>query len=161
MVQCGRCPLRFGLPVWVLPLGPGLGESGGTMRDRSFWSLRMICLQRSTKASSTFALLRALVSKYGMFHSRDMANARGRDTARSSSRSDLLPMRTMGTLLSSFIRRICSRNSVSSQKDEADVMLKTKRKPWPVFMYSSLRMVSLGPTTYLAGAFTSWRLRTC
>lgn len=73
-----------------------------------------------------------------MFHSRDMAKARGRGTARSSSKSDLLPIRTMGTLLSSFMRRICSRNSASSQKDDAEVMLNTNRKPWPVFMYSSL-----------------------
>ena len=79
-----------------------------------------------------------------MFHSRDMAKARGRGTARSSSKSDLLPIRTMGTLLSSFMRRICSRNSASSQKDDADVMLNTNRKPWPVFMYNSLWSVSEG-----------------
>jgi hypothetical protein len=132
-----RCRLSRFLP----PLGRAGLTSGGAFL-RSLASLRIICLHRSTKASSTFALLRALVSKYGVFQSRDVAKAFGRGMARSSSRSDLLPTSTMGTLSSSLIRRICSRSSASSWNDDADVMAKTRRNPWPVFMYNSLLGVS-------------------
>jgi hypothetical protein len=135
----GRCRCR--LSRFLPPLGLAGLTSGGVFL-RSFASLRMICLHRSTNASSTFALLRALVSKYGVFQSRDVAKALGRGIARSSSRSDLLPTSTMGTLSSSLIRRICSRSSASSWNDDADVMAKTRRNPWPVFMYSSLPCVS-------------------
>lgn len=36
------------------------------------------------------------------------------------------------------MRTICSRSSTSSRRDEAEVMLNTKRKPWPSLMYMSL-----------------------
>lgn len=135
MAHFGRCRCRRSLSPLLPPLlgvPPALG-SWGTCR-RSFASFRMICRHRSTNASSTLALLRALVSKYGVFHSRDVANALGLGIARSSSRSDLLPTRTMGTLSSSLIRRICSRSSASSWNEDADVMANTRRNPWPVFM---------------------------
>lgn len=45
----------------------------------------------------------------------------------------------MGTRMSSFIRMIWSRSSASSCREEREVMLKTRRKPCPVFMYSSLQ----------------------
>lgn len=145
MVHFGRCRCRRSLSPLLPPprLGftPVLGSIAWGCR-RSFASLRIICRHRSTKASSTFALLRALVSKYGVFHSRDVANAFGRGIALSSSRSDLFPTSTMGTLSSSLIRRICSLSSASSWKDDAEVMAKTRRKPCPVFMYSSLWAVS-------------------
>ena len=157
MVHFGRCRCRRSLSPLLPPprLWLSLG-SWGTCR-RSLASLRMICRHRSTKASSTLALLRALVSKYGVFHSRDVAKAFGRGIARSSSRSDLLPTSTIGTLSSSLIRLICSRSSASSWNDDADVMAKTRRNPCPVFMYSSLYSCELhsiiGPNIG-----TSWQL---
>jgi hypothetical protein len=77
-----------------------------------------------------------------------------RETTRSSSRSDLFPTMTMGTFSSSLIRIICSRSSASSVRLLRLVMEKTRRKPWPVFMYSSLLIekgFSALPSERLAG----------
>lgn len=58
---------------------------------------------------------------------------------------------TMGTFSSSFIRMICSRSSASSDREDMEVMEKTRRKPWPCFMYSSLELRGGGEG--LDGAF--------
>lgn len=62
---------------------------------------------------------------------------------RPSSKSALLPTITMGTFSSSLIRIISSRRLSNSLNDEGDVMLKTSRKPWPVFIYKSLMATTL------------------
>lgn len=49
----------------------------------------------------------------------------------------------MGTFGSSLRWTSCSRSSLSSFKDDFDVMLKTRRKPWPDFMYNSLSSEAL------------------
>lgn len=36
------------------------------------------------------------------------------------------------------MRRISSLRPYSSEREDGDVMLKTNRKPWPFFMYTSL-----------------------
>lgn len=58
--------------------------------------------------------------------------------ARWSSRSALLPIITIGTSSLSLMRRISSRNPDNSANEEGDVILNTRRKPWPFFMYTSL-----------------------
>lgn len=90
--------------------------------------------------------------------------ARARGTARSSSRSDLLPTITRGTFSSSLMRMICSRSSESSFREEALVIEKTSRNPWPCFMYSSLVVGSdFVDRDFRYGVrgqgHTSWRLR--
>lgn len=46
-------------------------------------------------------------------------------------------MMTMGTSSLSLMRRISSRRPDSSTNEEGDVMLNTRRKPWPFFIYTS------------------------
>lgn len=51
---------------------------------------------------------------------------------------------TIGMFSSSFMRMISSRRLASSLSDEGEVMLNTRRKPWPVFIYKSLMATVFG-----------------
>lgn len=97
----------------------------------------LISRTRSKKDSSTLMRDLADASLKGIVHSAALASISSLRTARFSSKSHLLPTRTMGTEFASLTRRIWSWNVVVSWNEGLDVMLNTIKNPCPERIYES------------------------
>eukprot|EP00732_Lithocolla_globosa_P005764 Lithocolla_globosa_v1_NODE_6206_length_1122_cov_21.157451.p3 type:complete len:105 gc:universal NODE_6206_length_1122_cov_21.157451:522-836(+) len=93
-----------------------------------------MCFTKSRNASSTLMFSFALVSKNKAFELFANSWPSASETSRYSAKSHLLPRMIKGHFSSSLARKICSRKTSNSSKEDLEVMEYTHRKPSPFRM---------------------------
>merc|ERR1712169_16143 len=103
----------------------------------------LICLIKSWKIWSTlFFVLAEASRKVQLLNFLARLSPCSVEITRWSCKSHLFPTKTMGTESQSFTLRICSRKSGRSLNVDCAIILYTRTKPCPFFMYKSLIAVN-------------------